>query len=149
MKQLALAGLALIASCFASFASPSTDLAFDLSPPSLVDLVAVDDGASINTGAVALLAMTIAEGETTMQIGHIEGTTRVCGKSQGFLGLPLRDGIRTCSVAGVDVPTMTSAWLPTPDELAALNAGAAIHVQIDGVTPAPMMVGVGPEPDPV
>ena len=84
-----------------------------------------------------------------MQIGHIEGTTRVCGKSQGFLGLPLRDGVRICSVAGGQVPTMTSAWFPTPDELAALNAGAAIHVEIDGVMPSPMMVSVGPEPNPV
>lgn len=81
-----------------------------------------------------------------MQIGSIEGVTLVCGKSQGFLGLPLRDGVRVCSVAGGPVPTMTSAWLPTPDELAALNAGAAVHVMLDGVTPAPMLVSVGPVP---
>lgn len=84
-----------------------------------------------------------------MLIGTISGVTRVCGKSQGFLGLPLRDGQRECSVAGGVVPTMTSAWFPTPDELAALNAGAAIHVTIDGVTPAPMMVSVGSAPDQV
>lgn len=82
-----------------------------------------------------------------MEIGHIEGTTRVCGKSQGFLGLPLRDGARHCSVARGEVPTMTSAWFPNPEELVAINAGAAIHVHIDGTTPAPMMVTVGPPPD--
>ena len=84
-----------------------------------------------------------------MHIGTVEGATRVCGKSQGFLGLPLRDGQRICRVARGAVPTMTSAWFPSPEELAALNAGAAVHVTLDGVTPAPMMVSVGPEPDPV
>ena len=88
-------------------------------------------------------------GTVTLDIGMIEGVTRICGKSQGFLGLPLRDGTRLCNVAGGEVPTMTSAWFPSPDELRALNAGAAIHVHIDGTTPAPMMLSVGPEPDPV
>lgn len=81
-----------------------------------------------------------------MDIGRIEDATRVCGKSQGFLGLPIRDGVRECNVAGGQVPTMTTAWLPNPDELAAINAGAAIHVSIDGTTPAPMMLSVGPVP---
>jgi hypothetical protein len=31
---------------------------------------------------------------------------------------------------------MITAWLPTPAELAALNAGAAIHVRILGQRPA-------------
>lgn len=84
-----------------------------------------------------------------MDIGHIEGATRVCGKSQGFLGLPVRDGKRDCAVSGPDVPTMTTAWFPNPDELAAINAGAAIHVQIDGTTPAPMMLSVGAVLEPV
>ena len=84
-----------------------------------------------------------------MLIGHIEGATRVVGKSQGYLGLPLRDGVRECSVAGGEVPFMTSAWVPKPDELAALNAGAAVHVSIDGIVPPPMLVTVGPVPDPV
>ncbi|WP_147112129.1 hypothetical protein [Tateyamaria sp. syn59] len=82
-----------------------------------------------------------------MDIGRIEGATRVCGKSQGFLGLPLRDGERFCDVAGGLVPTMTTAWFPTPSELAAINAGAAIHVSIDGRMPAPMMLSVGPVPE--
>ena len=81
-----------------------------------------------------------------MLIAMIDGVTRVCGQSQGFFGLPLRDGQRECSVAGGVVPTMTSAWTPTPDELAALNKGASVYVHIDGSTPAPMMVSVGPVP---
>ena len=61
-----------------------------------------------------------------MQIGRIEGCTRVLGKSQGYLGLPIRDEVITCSVGGPETPAMTTAWLPTPDELAALQAGAPI-----------------------
>jgi hypothetical protein len=82
-----------------------------------------------------------------MDIGSIEGATRICGKSQGFLGLPVRDGVRVCSVVGGQVPVMTTAWFPNADELAALNAGAAIHVQIDGTVPSPMMLAVGPVPE--
>lgn len=82
-----------------------------------------------------------------MDIGRIEAATRVCGKSQGFLGLPVRDGHRECSVSGGLVPTMTTAWLPNPVELEALNAGAAIHVGIDGENVAPMMLSVGPVPE--
>jgi len=81
-----------------------------------------------------------------MQITKPNGTTRVCGEAQGYLGLPLRDGERLCGVAGGAVPTMTSAWVPSPEELAALNAGAAIEVTIDGVTPSPMLVTVAPVP---
>lgn len=84
-----------------------------------------------------------------MDIGTPEGANRVCGKSQGFLGLPVRDGQRACSVSGGVVPVMTTAWFPSPDELEALNAGAAIHVHIDGEVPSPMMLSVGPVPDPV
>jgi hypothetical protein len=79
-----------------------------------------------------------------MQIGRIEGATRVIGKSQGYMGLPLRDAVVNCSVNGPDTPTMTTAWLPTPEELAALNAGASVHVTILGVAHPPILVGVGP-----
>jgi hypothetical protein len=81
-----------------------------------------------------------------MMIGRIEGTTRVCGKSQGYLGLPVRDEIISCTVGGDGTPSMVTAWLPTPAELAALNAGAAVHVRILGTTPPPMLVEVGPAP---
>ena len=74
-----------------------------------------------------------------MQIAMIEGCTRVCGKSQGFLGLPLRDELITDSVMG-EVNFMTSAWAPDAADLAKLAAGASIHVRIAGRVPAPMMV---------
>jgi hypothetical protein len=75
-------------------------------------------------------------------IGRIEGTTRVCGRRQGFLGLPLRDEIVNDTVLG-PTPSMVTAWLPTPEELALLNAGASVHVRILGELPPPMMVTVG------
>lgn len=80
-----------------------------------------------------------------MQIGRIENHTRICGESQGFMGLPVRDTALNVEGIGI-VNEMTSAWLPTPDELAALNAGAAVHVKIWGNNPAPMLVEVGEKP---
>jgi hypothetical protein len=82
-----------------------------------------------------------------MQIGRIEGATRVLGKSQGYLGLPLRDEVINCSVNGEGTPAMVTAWLPTPDELAALNAGAAVHVRILGAEHPPIMLSVGDIPE--
>lgn len=81
-----------------------------------------------------------------MQVGVIQGANRIVGKAQGYLGLPIRDEIINCSVNGPNTPSMVTAWLPTPAELAALNAGAAIHVRILGAVPPPMMVEVGPIP---
>lgn len=76
-----------------------------------------------------------------MMINAIEGCTRVIGKSQGYLGLPLRD-------AEVDgVPTMTSSWQPTPTELAQLAAGAPIYVTLLGQAHPPIIVSIGPVPE--
>lgn len=38
-----------------------------------------------------------------------------------------------------------SAWLPTPDELAALNAGAPVYLEIRGSVHPPVSVGVKQE----
>lgn len=35
-----------------------------------------------------------------MLIAAIEGVTRIIGKSQGYLGLPLRDEVMNCAVTG-------------------------------------------------
>jgi hypothetical protein len=62
------------------------------------------------------------------------------------MGLPLRD--ETLNVEGMGlVNQMVSAWLPTPKELEALNAGAPVHVKIWGNTPSPMLVEVGEAPE--
>lgn len=76
-----------------------------------------------------------------MEIGRIEGANRVCGKQQGFLGLPVRDEWQEGQGN-----VMVTAWIPNPAEMAAIAAGAPIHIRIMGVTPQPMMVGVGEPP---
>lgn len=81
-----------------------------------------------------------------MQIGRVKGTTRVIGKTQGYLGLPLRDEVIDCPVNGAGTPSMVTAWIPTPKELEALNAGAPVHVRILGVAHPPLMVTVGEPP---
>lgn len=73
-----------------------------------------------------------------MLIAMIEKFTRVCGKAQGYLGLPIRD-MRTPD----GYPMMVTAWTPTPAELEALNNGANVNVIIMGVVPQPMRVEVG------
>ena len=71
----------------------------------------------------------------------IAGATRVCGKAQGYLGLPVRDELNGT------FPCMITAWTPSPGELAAINAGASVHVMILGTAPPPMRVEVGPVPE--
>lgn len=83
-----------------------------------------------------------------MEIGRIQGCTRVLGKSQGYYGLPVRDEVMNDSVTGPDTPVMVTAWFPSPDELDAINAGAPIHLRIVGTAHPPCMVGVGDRPDP-
>jgi hypothetical protein len=81
-----------------------------------------------------------------MVIGRIEGATRVLGKSQGYLGLPVRDELVDCPVSG-RTPTMVSAWLPSPEEIARIAAGGAVLVRIHGTDHPPIRVDVGPVPE--
>ncbi len=82
-----------------------------------------------------------------MQIGRIRGATRTIGKSQGYMGLPLKDVTINCTVNGPQTPAMVTAWLPTPKELELLNRGASVHVTILGQQHPPLMVSVGELPD--
>lgn len=41
---------------------------------------------------------------------------------------------------------MVSAWQPTPDELARLNAGASVHLRVIGTQHPPVMLEVGQPP---
>lgn len=68
---------------------------------------------------------------------RIEGCTRVCGKSQGYLGLPIRD-----IEFGDGTRAMQTAWEPTPDELGLIKDGAPIIITILGTSPPPMKVEV-------
>lgn len=64
-----------------------------------------------------------------MMISSILGVTRRIGKSQGFIGLPIRDAQQEIR-PGVVAHTMTSAWEPTPEDLKRLNAGGKVYLQI-------------------
>lgn len=83
-----------------------------------------------------------------MICARIRGCTRIIGKSQGYLGLPLRDEPYPDTASGIIAHSMVTAWTPTPAELEALNNGANIEVRIlarpDGHPP--IIVGVGESP---
>ncbi len=144
MKKLALAGLAFVASTLMAAASVDT---FDIhAPPAFAASADADLTMLTPDEAGAVEQYAAVEGDA-MLVGHIEGATRVIGKSQGYLGLPIRDVAINCSVNGEETPAMVTAWHPTPDELEALMNGAPIHVQLLGQSHPPIMVGVGPVPD--
>lgn len=81
-----------------------------------------------------------------MLIAMIQGCTRICGKAQGYLGLPVRDIIVNDTVNGPGTPAMETAWTPTPDELYRLKHGANVILRILGQMPPPQMITVGPIP---
>lgn len=82
-----------------------------------------------------------------MIIRRIQGTTRVLGKSQGYLGLPIRDELISEGVNGPGTPAMVSAWEPTPDELARLRSGATVYLRVLGTVHPPVMLSVGNDGD--
>lgn len=79
-----------------------------------------------------------------MQISRIRGATRVLGKSQGYLGLPLRDEPYWDKALDREVHSMVTAWTPTPLELALLNSGSNVYVRILSAQHPPMLVFVEP-----
>lgn len=81
-----------------------------------------------------------------MEIGRIQGCTRVIGRAQGYYGLPLRDIVINDTVTGPETPAMETAWLPTPEELAALQAGAPIILRVVGTGHPPVMLYIGDLP---
>ncbi len=83
---------------------------------------------------------------SVMIIARIANATRVLGKSQGYLGLPIRDELIHEVVNGPGTPSMVTAWEPTPDELERLNKGALVQLRILGVGHPPVMIEVGGVP---
>lgn len=79
-----------------------------------------------------------------MMIAHIEGATRVLGKSQGYIGLPVRDDLEFDRALGGNVHSMTTAWQPSPEEMALIAAGAPIYLTILCDHPWPKMAGHPP-----
>lgn len=83
-----------------------------------------------------------------MIIKRIAGATRLLGRSQGYLGLPIRDETIDCAVYGPATPAMVTAWEPTPDEVAAIAAGGTIYLRILGNQHPPVMIWAEPaQPD--
>lgn len=79
--------------------------------------------------------------------GRVLRETRLIGKSQGYLGLSVRDEPVNDTVNGPATPSMVTAWEPTPAEIAAIAAGAPIYVRILGTAHPPIMVEVGEIPE--
>lgn len=77
-----------------------------------------------------------------MLMGRIPDHTSALGKSQGYLTLFIRE--RTLPGG---FPVMDSAWTPTPDELARLNAGASVILSVVGTAHPPVMITVGEVPE--
>ena len=76
---------------------------------------------------------------------RIEGANAMYGAPEGWD--EARDGL--CGVLPVRVqrPYHISAWTPLPEELAALNAGAAVHLYLMVPRQPVVAVSVGPVPD--
>lgn len=83
-----------------------------------------------------------------MNSQQIKGATRVLGESQGYLALPIRDDVIETLVGDriEQSPVMISEWKPTPEEFAAILAGAPIQIKILGRQHPPIIVGVGEVP---
>ncbi|WLR90870.1 hypothetical protein [Shinella zoogloeoides] len=82
-----------------------------------------------------------------MEIGRIQGATRVLGKAQGYLGLPLKDVVLNTTVDGPETPAMMTAWLPNPEEIAEIVAGAPVILTVLGTRHPPVLVTTGHAPD--
>jgi hypothetical protein len=83
-----------------------------------------------------------------MLIGRIEGATRVLGKPEGWDD---DGGVKCISLAIRDEQVsdqgnvMISAWLPTPEEIALINAGQPVYLWIWGRGHPPVMLTVKPQ----
>jgi hypothetical protein len=85
-----------------------------------------------------------------MIIDHIAGATRVLGKGQGYIPLPLRDEIQTVRLRDGSehaAPFMVTAWQPTPQEMAAIAKGAPIYLHLQGRSHPPVRLEVGEPPE--
>lgn len=74
--------------------------------------------------------------------GRITDCTRVLGKSQGYLGLPVRD-----VVYDDGTPAIQSSWIPDPKELEAMAKGAPVVLTLMGTGHPPVLLSVGEVPE--
>lgn len=76
--------------------------------------------------------------------------TQIIGRSQGYLGLAVNFGTMVDPVTSAETPCLTTAWQPTPEQLADLNAGASIVVELINVWQhPPILVRVSERPEAV
>jgi len=79
---------------------------------------------------------------------RIEGATQVAGRSQGFIGLPIRQEMAELTFEGEAAPRQVSQlvthWEATPRELEAMATGAAVEIKILANLHPPILVGVTP-----
>lgn len=84
-----------------------------------------------------------------MEIAKIDGANMVLAAPRDWneerngecFDLPIR-----AEVLNNSLPSLTSAWKPTADELARLNAGAPVHLRIISRAHPPVMLEVGEVP---
>jgi hypothetical protein len=84
-----------------------------------------------------------------MHVGRISGFTNILGAPKDWDkqahgpcgGLPVRVEKTTAGIG------MTSAWLPTPEEIGRIMAGAPIYLTIIGEVHPPVSMSVGAPPD--
>lgn len=80
-----------------------------------------------------------------MLIKRIEGATRNLGAPPDWNG----EELGKCNILPIldtmtqEGPFMVSAWEPTPDELAALNAGASVKLWVSGRIHPVVTISVG------
>jgi hypothetical protein len=80
---------------------------------------------------------------------HIDGAVRQVGKTQGFVGISVLYGHQRVVYEGEEMSaaTVTTAWEPTPAELARLNQGASIQIELLMALWPPCLITVGEPPD--
>ena len=80
-----------------------------------------------------------------MDIDTIPGATVVLGAPKGWD--PAVEGVECRGLPVIfNGQTFTSQWRPSPDEIAAIFAGAPIHLHIYGDSHPPVALSVGPIP---
>lgn len=86
-----------------------------------------------------------------MLVRRINGCTAVIGEEQGYLNLPIRQGLEDKIIDGNihRVVTTDTAWEPTPEELKRLNDGHSIIISLllFGQAYPPISVYVDESPD--
>lgn len=79
-----------------------------------------------------------------MIVARIRGATRTLGKTQGFIGLPIRD--EKVIMNGHVVNVMESMWEPTPAELELLKQGGKVMLTLMGDQHPPVRLDVSVPP---